>query len=139
MEAQVTPSAEGPPGLGSECGSWEEGACLRDPDWPWSHRTAPSQPVADDHQARPPSSPTGPALQRLSVHCRVSLFLQKMAGSAQPVSSAQEQGHSKAPGDRPPWHTDGAGPQGPVRAKGHHVERLRTMQGSKEEGQCCPS
>lgn len=87
-------------------------------------------PMPSTNRPDLPPSPTGPALQ--TEHpLLVILFLQKTGGPAQPVSSAQEKGPSK--GQTP------LGTKTALDPKGHPEERLGTMQGSKEEGQCLPS
>lgn len=95
-------------------------------------------PMPSTNRPDLPPRPTGPALQ--TEHpLLVILFLQKTGGPAQPVSSAQEKGPSKARGDRRPLARRRRWTRRPVRVKGHPEERLGTMQGSKEEGQCRPS
>lgn len=79
----------------------------------------------------------GPAFHRLiALHCQGD-FISKKGDKlwSATVASAHRSSHSKAHGDTPPWHRDlGAGPQGLVRVRSRHGDRLRPCGGLRRRG-----
>lgn len=140
METQITPLAER--GLRS----WEASVDPRKGVPDFETQTGPGargQPganaLADHQQGQPPSAVPRALLCRDGASTVGRFYSYKRWWALLRQCPVRRSRVTARPvGTDSPWHKDGAGPEGPVRGKGHREERLRTMQGSEEEGQCCP-